>query len=288
MPKYTFEGANNTITITLDGDSADISAGGSGQGGNLRLKDEDDKETTFIASGQISFRTPDGKQRFFVGNVGFLHLGGNGAGGEIVLHPRSSAAGMSGQLPTPTIRLLGDTAGVLVGGNGTNGDILLFDASGNHRTKTSATIRLDGQAGDIHLKNADCAEEFDVSMQEGVGAGTVMVLDDDGRLRRSEEPYDRRVAGVISGAGGYRPGIVLDRKEARTGRLPLALVGKVFCQVDAQYSPVEVGDLLTTSPTPGHAMKACEPLRAFGAVIGKALCPLRSGAGLIPILVALQ
>jgi hypothetical protein len=58
--------------------------------------------------------------------------------------------------------------------------------------------------------------------------------------------------------------------------------------VDAQYSSIDVGDLLTTSPTPGHAMKASDPLRAFGAVIGKALRPLGSGRGLIPILIALR
>jgi hypothetical protein len=53
-------------------------------------------------------------------------------------------------------------------------------------------------------------------------------------------------------------------------------------------APIEVGDLLTTSPTPGHAMKATDPVRAFGAVIGKALRALGDGQGLIPILVALQ
>ena len=46
------------------------------------------------------------------------------------------------------------------------------------------------------------------------------------------------------------------------------LVGKVFCKVDGA---IDVGDLLTTSQTPGHAMKATDPQRAFGAVIGKAL-----------------
>jgi hypothetical protein len=115
-----------------------------------------------------------------------------------------------------------------------------------------------------------------------------MVLDKAGKLRQSREPYDKRVAGVLSGAGGYRPGIVLDKKISQTDRMPLALVGKVYCQVDAHYSPIEVGDLLTTSATPGHAMKAGDSLKAFGAVIGKALRPLKSGSGLIPILVALQ
>jgi hypothetical protein len=52
--------------------------------------------------------------------------------------------------------------------------------------------------------------------------------------------------------------------------------------------PIEVGDLLTTSSCSGHAMKASDPFRAFGAVIGKALRPLASGRGKIPVLVALQ
>jgi hypothetical protein len=65
-------------------------------------------------------------------------------------------------------------------------------------------------------------------------------------------------------------------------------VGKVFCKVDAQYGAIAVGDLLTTSPTLGHAMKATKPHKAFGAVIGKALRPLQDGCGLIPILIALQ
>jgi hypothetical protein len=91
-----------------------------------------------------------------------------------------------------------------------------------------------------------------------------------------------------AGAGDLRPGIILDNRLATDHRRPIALVGKVYCKVDAQYGPIEVGDLLTTSPSPGHAMRAVSPLKAFGAVIGKALRPLTSGQGLVPILIALQ
>jgi hypothetical protein len=142
--------------------------------------------------------------------------------------------------------------------------------------------------GDIRLANADCAEDFDVAEAESVEPGTVMVLGEGGTLHQSQQAYDKHVAGVISGAGDYKPGIVLDKRQAQPNRKPVALLGKVYCKVDAQYSPIEVGDLLTTSPTPGHAMKAAEPLKAFGAVIGKALRPLKEGQGLIPILIALQ
>jgi hypothetical protein len=141
---------------------------------------------------------------------------------------------------------------------------------------------------DVNLIGGDCAENFDIAGKEDVEPGTVMVLNDEGMVRPSDRAYDNRVAGVISGAGDYKPGIVLDKKKDSSGRLPVALVGKVYCKVDAESTPVAVGDLLTTSATPGHAMKAEDPVRAFGSVIGKALRPLKARRGLIPILVALQ
>lgn len=141
---------------------------------------------------------------------------------------------------------------------------------------------------DLYLENADLAEDFDVIRSNDVEPGTVMVLAGYGSLQESSEPYDKRVAGVVSGAGEYKPGIVLDKKSDRPERRSIALTGKVYCKVDADCSPVQIGDLLTTSSTPGHAMKAVDSVKAFGAVIGKALAPLKCGCGMIPILVALQ
>jgi len=114
------------------------------------------------------------------------------------------------------------------------------------------------------------------------------VLGDDGAVEPSRRRYDKRVAGVISGAAKFKPGVVLDSRGSQLNRKPIALVGKVYCKADATYGAISVGDLLTTSATPGHAMKADDPLRAFGAVLGKALGTLPGGTGLIPILVALQ
>jgi hypothetical protein len=93
---------------------------------------------------------------------------------------------------------------------------------------------------------------------------------------------------VISGAGELKPAIVLQRFESRTRRSPIALIGKAFCKVDASFGSINVGDLLTTSPTPGHAMKVAERSRAVGAIIGKALARLDAGVGLIPVLVRPQ
>jgi hypothetical protein len=138
------------------------------------------------------------------------------------------------------------------------------------------------------LQAADCAEDFDISAESCAEPGTVMALDEDGNLRESCQAYDKRVAGVISGAGFYKPGLVLDKQQSQSTRKPVALLGKVFCKVDAQFGPIAVGDLLTTSPTVGHAMRADDRDKAFGAVIGKALRPQAEGQGLIPILIALQ
>jgi hypothetical protein len=103
------------------------------------------------------------------------------------------------------------------------------------------------------------------------------------------KPYERCVAGVIAGAGSHRPALVMDRQEGCSlRRQPIALVGKVFCKVDADYGPITVGDLLTSSATEGHAMKATDASRAFGSVIGKAMVSHMQGRGLIPILISLQ
>ncbi len=53
-------------------------------------------------------------------------------------------------------------------------------------------------------------------------------------------------------------------------------------------APIVVGDLLTTSPTKGHAQKVLEPGKAVGAIIGKALGALDRGKGKIPVLVMLH
>jgi len=155
--------------------------------------------------------------------------------------------------------------------------------SGDHVVSGTVTAKID-----VIVGGADCAEEFDVVDARHLEPGTVVVIDQEGALKESHDAYDKKVAGIVSGAGGYRPGIVLDRRTTDLRRTVIALVGKVYCKVDAQYGPIEMGDLLTPSPTPGHAMKASDPGRAFGAVIGKALRPLHDGRGLVPVLVALQ
>jgi len=142
--------------------------------------------------------------------------------------------------------------------------------------------------GDVFLTNKDLAEHFNVDSSVDCEVGMVMVLGETGSLVPCSQPYDKRVVGVVCGAGGLGPAITLGAVETSARTAAIALVGTAFCLVDADFAPVEVGDLVTSSETRGHAMKATEPMKAFCAIIGKALAPLPEGRGAVPILIALQ
>jgi len=173
-------------------------------------------------------------------------------------------------------------AALYLGADGNEGDLVIRDAKGNE------SIHLDGGEGDIELLGADCAEDFRVCAADSeIEPGAVLIAANEDVLEPCASPYDRRVAGVVSGAGDLRPGIRLGRSSEASGHAPVALVGKVFCKVDAGYRAIAVGDLLTTSATPGHAMAVRDPAASAGAVLGKALRGLETGRGLIPILVCL-
>jgi hypothetical protein len=298
--------------VVLDADPPHAVVGGAGGNGRITVAAKNgkplaeliagDKEAV-VAAGQAGGRP--GRLTLYDGN-GHTAVNLTAAGAHAVVGGnvagRITVAGADGK---PLAELIaGAKEAVVAAGQsgGRPGRLTLYDGNGQtalnltagnarmslYDGKQKETIRLDADTGDIALFNADCAEEFDVSQLEAAEPGTVMVLDDDSRLRPSDNPYDTRVAGVVSGAGGYRPAMVLDRKPDDANRTPVALVGKVFCKVDADPAPIRIGDLLTTARIRGHAMKAGDRERAFGSVLGKALRPLDSGKGLIPVLVALQ
>lgn len=142
---------------------------------------------------------------------------------------------------------------------------------------------------------SDLSENFNIralpGMDNGVQPGMVVCIDPDrpGELMLSSRAYDKTVAGVISGAGGLRPGMMMGQQGTlANGAHPVALTGRVYCMVDAISAPIEPGDLLTTSDTPGHAMKAQSYDLAHGTIIGKAMTGLAEGKGLVMVLVNLQ
>jgi hypothetical protein len=82
----------------------------------------------------------------------------------------------------------------------------------------------------------------------------------------------------------------LDRTNVEPGQIGWMVTLGAFahCKVDADIASIQVGDLLTTSPTKGHAQKVLDPSKAIGAILGKALGSLKKGKGKIPVLVMLQ
>jgi hypothetical protein len=188
---------------------------------------------------------------------------------------------------------VGPTAGKFDGNVVVSGDITSGPANINGQAMVGGSLTTTGDinaggnvnvTGDVTFSGGDCAEEIDASA--GVEPGNVVVIDGTGRLSRCCEAYDKRVVGVVSGAGTLKPAIILGKNPDAESRALLAISGRVFCRVDADFGPIEIGDLLTSSSTPGHAMRA-DPERSVGRVIGKSLGRIESGRGLIPILVSL-
>ena len=120
--------------------------------------------------------------------------------------------------------------------------------------------------------------------------GALVVIDEEnpGQLKMSDEPYDTRVAGIVSGANGIKPGVTLRQEGALESGENVALSGRVYALADADHGAIKPGDLLTTSATPGHAMRVRDRVKAQGAVIGKAMTGLKEGKGTILVLVSLQ
>jgi hypothetical protein len=158
-------------------------------------------------------------------------------------------------------------------------------------------FRVDGTGkgffnGGTQTGGADFAESVSVRGERlKYEPGDVLVVDRTAvrRLMLSRRAYSTRVAGIYS----TKPGVLgtthsIDDSDALAAEVPVAIVGIVPCKVTAANGPIQPGDLLVTSSTPGYAMKGMNRKRMLGAVVGKALDPLREGKGVIQVLVTLQ
>jgi hypothetical protein len=136
----------------------------------------------------------------------------------------------------------------------------------------------------------DVAERFASVDSQPIAPGSVVVVDgaNPGQLTRSTAAYDTKVIGIISGAGGVEPGLILHQAGMLEGNLVVAIAGRVYCNADAESAPIAPGDLLTSADRPGYCMKAADRDRAYGAIIGKALTGLDNGVGQVLVLVNLQ
>lgn len=137
---------------------------------------------------------------------------------------------------------------------------------------------------------SDIAEPFPFTETDEIDDGSVVVIDEEnpGALTLSDQPYDRRVAGIVSGAGGVKPGLTLSQRGTLDEGRNVALGGRVYVKATVSNGPIKPGDMLTTSGTAGYAMRVSDYGRAQGAVIGKAMSSLDEGTGLVLVLVSLQ
>jgi hypothetical protein len=253
-----------------------VDAEGTSPSGAVRVQNSSAIETFSVRG---STATSSGAELRLLTGAGNLTVLANGGtiGGSLNMFTSSG-------MPTVQVQaaqVAGEGARIaLLKANGQTSIVLDADQSGNGRI-TTQVLEITG--------GSDLAESFDTGGAE-CPPGSVLVIDPErpGELTLSRAPYDRRVAGVVSGAGGVRPGLQLGQEGVMDGTTPVALTGRVYVRCSAEGGPIAPGDLLTSSSAPGRAMRAADPERAFGAVIGKAMSSLEGESGLVLVLVGLQ
>ena len=279
------EGLNNAFILgsnTIGNPTFSISAEASPErrAGQFTLRNIDG-QTRVALDGAVSETQGSGRIRLFQvdGDLGALIDGGEGAGGgDINLYNSDEV---------PTVSIDGD--------NGEFGPfIIMRDGGGN------TMMNLQSAGFDFHNRvtifGSDFSESFNVTSdtdsEKEIEPGTLLSIDEniEGNLIPSTRAYDKNVAGIVSGAGGIKTGMVMGQEGTlASGDTQVAISGRVYVLSDATKQAINPGDLLTSSNTPGYAMKATKRKKILGAVVGKALTSLEKGkTGLVLILVNLQ
>jgi hypothetical protein len=114
-------------------------------------------------------------------------------------------------------------------------------------------------ASKLQATYADLAEYYEGDQE--YEPGTVLVFGGDKEVTTTTVINDTRSAGVVT----TNPAYVMNSEQTGV-RVCIALAGRVPVKVVGR---VKKGDMLTTSATPGYAVRASTP--TLGAVIGKAL-----------------
>ncbi|MCH8148095.1 MAG: hypothetical protein IH987_08915, partial [Planctomycetes bacterium] len=272
-------------TIILEGDR--------GESGQIRVRTANDQDAVVIharhgvtgtLAGYIEINDSNGEERIILeaqhsnygaakilvkNRQGFdavrieaAHDGGRHDGGRILLHDRDGDVRVL--LEADHVAKGGTKAGLLrVWNSDGSSNVSIFGDYNNTGDSRIVTDELQIRGG------SDLSEQFDIDGPTGtVKPGAVVSIDpkQPGKLLVSSKAYDRRVAGIISGAGGVKPGMLMGQAgSVADGDHPVALSGRVYCWADASNGPIQPGDLLTASDTLGHAMKVTDYYRAHGA-----------------------
>ncbi|MEP0773567.1 MAG: hypothetical protein HRF46_04295, partial [Acidobacteriota bacterium] len=230
------------------------------------------------------------------GNHGYIGAAANGVFGKALssghgVHGQSNGNGLgneaiyaeaqgSGGIALHAIANSSDASAVVT--NTGSGDLIkAFSSGGNLRFRVSNAGNVTAD-GTFTGGGADFAELLPA--RQGLAPGEVVAVAADGRLARSQEPYQASLLGVVS----TRPGFVGDlyRDVPDEEKVALAVVGVVPVKVCDEGGPIRPGDPLTSSSRPGVAMRATRWVP--GTVLGKALGTLESGEGEVHVLVMLR
>lgn len=224
----------------------------------------------------------------------------NHSGGNIAMAAGAGAqnVGIGSQTPTAKLHVIATSSSVAMNvvNFGTGGGALITQIGGStpaltlSKTGTGVALDVGGitRTEVVEITGADLAEKFPVS--EEAAPGTVMEIDPQnaGKLRIARGAYNRRVAGIVSGANDLPAGAILGNLPGHEDAPPIALSGRVWVKCNQTGGAIEPGDLLTTSEHSGTAMKVNDFTRAQGAILGKAMTPLADAEGMVLVLVSLQ
>jgi len=227
-----------------------------------------------------------GGYAFFEARNGALGLStGSGASRDALFIDTAGKVGIGTTGPGATLEVHGSASNLLALYDPVNGRVFRVEKDGD--------VRADGSywgAGGVYTGGADVAERINTS--EWVEAGHVVEIDPDhpGFFRKTCSSYSTMVAGIISTSPGVVLGNNSDVKADRweDNRPMLALAGRVPVKVATENGPIQIGDLLVSSSQPGYAMRCSDRAACVGAVIGKALEPLKEGNGTIMVQVMLR
>jgi hypothetical protein len=227
---------------------------------------------------------------------------GWGYGGYFESDTGTGVFGSTTAVPTTTNRLPAGVSGYSENGAGVYGEAGQFAWAGYF----NGHVRIDGSVviSDSLFANDKSGYLFDIAFNDdtqplshgdvvvvtGVTGESVIGNIPVFTVRRATEAESPAVVGVVDRryvSDENNRGRMEDSPAAPGEYVGIVTVGAFQAvKVDATYGAIQPGDLLVSSPTPGHAMRAHNP--ATGTVIGKALSPLDSGTGTVAVMVTLQ